>query len=182
MLKALETKYNGITFRSRMEARWAVFMDEMEIKYIYEPEGFELEPGLFYLPDFWLPQFKSYLEIKPVYPTKDEEYKASVLAEKSGHNVYVFCGNPSLPDFGLGSEVGRYIYPARGGWDDNQRWCHCPTCGLVGLEYEGRLYRTDCKCPYLGGHNNYRGHDTAKLKYAYERATVHRFLIPADAR
>ena len=63
-MKAIETIYNGYRFRSRLEARWAVFFDEMGIKYEYEPEGFELSDGTRYLPDFYLPELKCYVEIK----------------------------------------------------------------------------------------------------------------------
>lgn len=65
MLKAIETKYNGYRFRSRLEARWAVFLDYMGVNYEYEAEGYDLESG-YYLPDFWLPNSKFWLEIKPV--------------------------------------------------------------------------------------------------------------------
>lgn len=51
-IKPKETIYNGYRFRSRLEARWAVFFGNLGVKYEYEPEGFEL-PGLGgYLPDF----------------------------------------------------------------------------------------------------------------------------------
>jgi hypothetical protein len=51
-IKPIETVYDGYRFRSRLEARWAVFFDSLGVKYEYEPEGFEL-PGLGgYLPDF----------------------------------------------------------------------------------------------------------------------------------
>lgn len=53
-LKAIETVYNGYRFRSRLEARWAVFFGALRIPYEYEPEGFDLG-GLWYLPDFRLP-------------------------------------------------------------------------------------------------------------------------------
>lgn len=52
-IKAIETKYKGYQFRSRTEARWAVFFDELELHWVYEPEGFELETG-WYLPDFFV--------------------------------------------------------------------------------------------------------------------------------
>ena len=39
-IKAIETIYNGYRFRSRLEARWAVFFDEIGIKYEYEKEGY----------------------------------------------------------------------------------------------------------------------------------------------
>ena len=51
-MKAIETCYNGYRFRSRLEARWAVFFDALGVKYEYEPEGFELDDGTWYLPDF----------------------------------------------------------------------------------------------------------------------------------
>lgn len=63
-MQAIETVYNGYRFRSRLEARWAVFFDAGGIEYQYEPEGFE-HNGVKYLPDFYLPQFDTYVEIKP---------------------------------------------------------------------------------------------------------------------
>ena len=37
MIKAVQTEYNGYKFRSRLEARWAVFFDTLGIEYEYEP-------------------------------------------------------------------------------------------------------------------------------------------------
>ena len=51
-IKPIETIYNGYRFRSRLEARWAVFLDSLGVKYEYEPEGFRLPDGSMYLPDF----------------------------------------------------------------------------------------------------------------------------------
>jgi predicted RNA-binding Zn-ribbon protein involved in translation (DUF1610 family) len=67
-IKAIETEYNGYLFRSRLEARWAVFFDELGLRYEYEPEGFELPSGAWYLPDFrvWSPQGRpTWYEVKP---------------------------------------------------------------------------------------------------------------------
>lgn len=63
-IKPVETEYNGYRFRSRLEARWAVFFDAAGIKYEYEPEGFETEDGTRYLPDFYLPELHTYVEVK----------------------------------------------------------------------------------------------------------------------
>jgi len=38
-IKAIQTEYKGYLFRSRLEARWAVFFDACGIEYEYEPEG-----------------------------------------------------------------------------------------------------------------------------------------------
>ncbi len=46
------TSYRGILFRSRLEARWAVFFDALDIGWEYEPETFELDDGHQYTPDF----------------------------------------------------------------------------------------------------------------------------------
>lgn len=54
MIKALDTYYDGKMFRSRLEARWAVFFDLCGVNYEYEPGGFDLGNGLKYLPDFLL--------------------------------------------------------------------------------------------------------------------------------
>ena len=51
-IKAIETHYRGRRFRSRLEARWAVFFDFMDIEWEYEPEAFVLPSGACYLPDF----------------------------------------------------------------------------------------------------------------------------------
>jgi hypothetical protein len=41
-IKPIETLYRGYRFRSRLEARWAVFFDGAGIAWQYEPEGFDL--------------------------------------------------------------------------------------------------------------------------------------------
>lgn len=64
VIQAIETVYKGFRFRSRLEARWAVFMDALGIRWEYENEGFNLVQGK-YLPDFWLPDAECFLEIKP---------------------------------------------------------------------------------------------------------------------
>lgn len=63
-IKPIETYYNGYRFRSRLEARWAVFFDAFGVEYEYEPEGLIVANDEYYLPDFYLPYFKSYFEVK----------------------------------------------------------------------------------------------------------------------
>ena len=53
-ITAIQTEYKGYRFRSRLEARWAVFFDACHVNWEYEPEGFALPNGQFYLPDFLL--------------------------------------------------------------------------------------------------------------------------------
>lgn len=62
-IQAIETKYKGYRFRSRLEARWAVFFDALGIEWEYEKEGFT-NGEEYYLPDFYLPQHKVWVEVK----------------------------------------------------------------------------------------------------------------------
>lgn len=95
-IKPIETEYNGYRFRSRLEARWAVFFDAIRAPYAYEYEGFDLE-GTWYLPDFWLPEMKSWLEVKGQTPTPQELAKAEQLCRFTRQTVFVFVGEPHNP-------------------------------------------------------------------------------------
>lgn len=64
-VKAIETVFDGHRFRSRLEARWAVFFKHLGIPYEYELEGFEVGGGVRYLPDFYLPGQRVHVEVKP---------------------------------------------------------------------------------------------------------------------
>lgn len=63
-IKSKPTDYNGTRYRSRLEARWAVFFDSLGIEYVYEPEWIPI-PGHKYRPDFYLPDCDMWAEIKP---------------------------------------------------------------------------------------------------------------------
>lgn len=88
-IKAIPTKYNGYTFRSRQEARWAVFFDYLGVEYEYEKEGFNLPCG-YYLPDFWIPEWKAWIEIKGKEPTKKELEKLVHLSLLVGGYCFLF--------------------------------------------------------------------------------------------
>lgn len=62
-----ETNYSGTVFRSRAEARWAIFFDLMGWEWDYEPCPYRLG-DLGYLPDFYLAQSATWVEVKgPTY-------------------------------------------------------------------------------------------------------------------
>lgn len=129
-IKPIETLYRGYRFRSRLEARWAVFYDAAGIRWRYEEEGYDLSgvelpnmPGgldqvqanyteenpeaadengnprwkghvegtpRWYLPDFYLPKQKCWVEIKPRKPHRLEAEKMARLAWGKGENGYIF--------------------------------------------------------------------------------------------
>ena len=96
-LRAIETRYKGCRFRSRLEARWAVFFDSLEMPWVYEKEGFDLGDGVWYLPDFWLPKEECWFEVKGEYPLMPDLDKAYRLAVQSKQNVFVQYGNIGTP-------------------------------------------------------------------------------------
>lgn len=95
-MQAIETFYNGHTFRSRLEAIWAVFFDTLGVEYQYEPEKFNLGNGIWYIPDFWLPRRDIWIEIKGPIPNETEIEKARRLREVTNKTVFILCGSPQL--------------------------------------------------------------------------------------
>lgn len=84
MIKAIDTEYNGYKFRSRLEARVAVFLDAAGALWDYEVEGFALPVNGNYLPDFLVTSFPKgstpfWLEVKAKQPTKNEIHKLREL-------------------------------------------------------------------------------------------------------
>lgn len=155
--KAIQTAYNGYLFRSRLEAKWAVFFDMLRVRYEYEREGFDLGEVGYYLPDFWLPDFEVWIEIKGQMPTDEEEKRAAALADSSGHTVFIFWGEIPLPSDAenIGGpdlhDSAFAHFPKRegeseGGWDNHYNWCECPKCGKLGIEFDGRAARLGCGC------------------------------------
>jgi hypothetical protein len=146
-MKPIQIKYAGLTFRSKTEAKWALFMDLIGCKYIYEPEGYDLGDGVCYCPDFYLPDIDTFLEIKPI--TGGYESPTDLLAEKSGKRVILMKGTPFAGSFDDYSNNGVCYYP--GGGEDSPYWfCICEQCRKVGIEFDGRSGRIGCHCPNRG--------------------------------
>lgn len=96
-MKAIETYWHGCNFRSRLEARWAVVFESLRIDWEYEPEGFVLDDGTTYLPDFLLHGLEGrcsgdlYVEVKGRM-TNEDMHK---VQEFSKHKpIYIVTGIP----------------------------------------------------------------------------------------
>jgi hypothetical protein len=94
MISVIETRYRGYHFRSRLEARWALFLDCMDARWEYEKEGFVLSNSEHYLPDFWLPGLNLWLEIKGQHPTEEEFNRCRLLRDDSSTATAIFGGLP----------------------------------------------------------------------------------------
>ena len=107
MVRAISTEYKGYLFRSRLEARWAVFFDKLGIDYEYEPEGIVLSDGTFYLPDFYLPRFHCYFEVKRAGLKDTEEGKEAIRRISSGADDLEWAG---IIAFGDPADDNIWIY------------------------------------------------------------------------
>lgn len=100
-MKAIETKYKGYRFRSRLEARWAVFFDALGIQWEYEPEGFDLGEAGWYLPDFLIfcddNSEGVWFEVKGKKATKPDINKLEALCDHTGKHGFIASGTMGVP-------------------------------------------------------------------------------------
>lgn len=170
---ALPTYYEGHIFRSRTEARWAVFLDAIGVPWEYEREGFDID-GVRYLPDFRLPTLGAFLEVKGAYPTPSEREKCSWLAEATKDVALIVWGEPCPPAqlVKRSDRDGDQAMVFHPDWDDQSWWwCECPYCGLIDLTFQGRAERLRCRCvEVLDQSSRHFAHDTPRLLDAYAAA------------
>lgn len=95
-LKPIETNYRGFLCRSRLEARWMLFFDELGFEFQYEPQGFVLPAGHHYLPDFWFPKVRYWGKVKPGELTGYEMEKSRQLALGSMRPLILLVGPPGF--------------------------------------------------------------------------------------
>lgn len=121
-IKPIQTYYDGHWFRSRLEARWAVFFNSGLIKYDYEPEGFTLSDGTCYLPDFYLPDYDIYVEVKRDTEDgiADVENKCEKIIQWGGpiKKLLVLSNVPEgkSPDGGIWHFPIRYWHAGEAAW------------------------------------------------------------------
>ena len=115
ILKSKHTAYNGHNFRSRTEARWAVFFDMMGIRYFYEYEDFKVGAKR-YLPDFFLPDnFPDgcFAEVKHRFKA-DESALCAWLCEQTGLPVILLEDVPALEPVSIFVKEGGEVVDYRG--------------------------------------------------------------------
>ncbi len=135
-IKAIETRYNGYKFRSRLEARYAVFFDKFGMSWEYEPEGFSLSNPhqddsckfsslINYLPDFRISLFGliMWAEVKPEEFCGIELYKANLLCCCDRRPVLLLVGTPEIKPYS-------YLH-----YQESNCWGNGYDCPLGGGEY-----------------------------------------------
>lgn len=141
-ITAIPTTYKGITFRSRTEARWSIFFDHMGIEWEYEPEGLELQNGARYLPDFYLPRFRFWIEVKPTGEILQRERKSITFSAVADLDLLLLVGGPECKE-----------YSAVCGYETD--WTFCLDTEYHGTDDENRFWSCgDCEHEYSDKYRN----------------------------
>jgi hypothetical protein len=180
---AIETEYRDTRFRSRLEARWAVFFDELGIPWEYESEGYELLNGR-YLPDFWLPEQGAFWEIKGVH-SDVAMTKGELLSLSTGKIVCVTNGSPwdifPLADNVPNCGIARVFLYKEQFIDIGFRRCNdCDTLALNFGDIEGQRYSHPCTI--CGRNADESGNDWINYETIFRAAIAsksHRFWDPS---
>lgn len=154
-IRPIETRFRGCRFRSRLEARWAVFFEQLEVPWSYEAEGFDLGDGVYYLPDFWLATWGMFVEVKPLGLEKaeygDAARKMILLARQASRPVLYLEGEPWPEEHSaivtpplLGDAFERHVREL----GHLNQFAECALCD--GL-YLIRHSRDEAACAELGG-------------------------------
>ncbi len=195
---AIETRYGGCRFRSRLEARWAVFFTRLGLDWEYEEQGYQVGRNKQrYLPDFLLPDLGLYIEIKPLNAflvdpegVRRWEAFAEAVAENWGHERSVPVKHP-----GVRAEVAMVCGPIpdpdkvmpwgptpRPSWayergmsvlgEGEWAWCACRSGRHFDIQHLGRGNRVACGCTEGDvGHTA----DDSRILNAYGAARSSRF-------
>lgn len=147
-IKAIETEYKGYRFRSRLEARWAVFFENIGMNWRYEPEGYDLGKVGYYLPDFLIlsPQgYNFYYEIKPNGYVNDGKLDTLIKLLKESQPKKEYVG----PDDGTPVFEGSTLIGDPIDIITKEIPTVCPRCGVIrpdGFECGGGKYVAEINC------------------------------------
>lgn len=156
-IPAIPTRYQGTLFRSRLEARWAVFFDLVGWPWAYEPIDLA---G--YIPDFVL-RFDAGLvavEVKPALVLGDLEEHAKRITVSGWSGLTLALGAVVWPDstthgvdvLGYGNEIVHLGNEVEHTFDAVEAF-RCIDCGAVSLKAATLSYRCRVNGCYDGdGH------------------------------
>lgn len=149
-VKALEANYAGITFRSRLEARWAMFLEGIGVKWQYEPQQIRLKDKTA-IPDFWLQSLSVWMEVKPTQgiSRRDSMWPdAKGVVEKTGWPYLMAEGEPGRCLLSVVANVGTGDKILGPGLFRDCCWCSdgVETNVRIGCEVPGRPVFFGNKC------------------------------------
>lgn len=156
-IRAIETQYHSVTFRSRLEAKWAAFFDLLNWPWQYEPIDLS---G--YIPDFILVFSNApvLVEVKPeLYLQHLSQYCDKI--ERSGWSgeslivgTGIFSNDCGASTLGLLDERGTGVggQPSGSHWWGNGIFHRCLHCGSYSFHHQEASYFCRAKGCYDGDH------------------------------
>ncbi len=138
---AIPTKFDGIEYRSRLEARWASFMRKIGWHYTYEPLD-----GAGYIPDFIVYGDRPlFIEVKPAITLAEYQQPVHKIdASGLAHDVLIVGVSPFLaaPGVRYGGEAAGWLGERSGfhnadpgdesAWDYGE-WIQCEYCRTINV-------------------------------------------------
>lgn len=168
-IRPIETRYAGVAFRSRLEAKWAAMFDLLEWRWSYEPIDF----------NGWVPDFAiyakstTYVEVKPVvsFPA---DVAAKIEASGCGNEVLIL-GQECPIQAEWGNAIG-WLREAQGsesfpmafceGWADSL-FTKTP-CGQIGFAHSTGSFACRITGEWDGDH--YLHHDPSDVTMLWREA------------
>ncbi|MFI1185756.1 hypothetical protein [Streptomyces californicus] len=149
------------SFRTEAEARWSVFLDALEVPYVYAPARFVTAAGEAFAPSFWLPEDRIWLvlssggppgwwapfvhTVRPAGPDGSAGLRrnaAVVREEWHGSPILVHtCAHPDAPYHGC-PQTGSEDLIAPGG--EVLTWLRCQGCGRFVCSAYGQTPPCGC--------------------------------------
>jgi hypothetical protein len=123
---AIPTVYNGIQFRSRMEAQCAFLFDRLGWEWEYEKESMMLSTGITYTPDFWVLDGDMIAECRGYNSERGDRQLREFASEPSRERDFLVMG----PDACL-------IYRAGSSRAQTFRVTYCPRCDVWAIAVSG---------------------------------------------
>src|SRR5262245_9203813 len=131
-VSAIATWYQGKEYRSRTEARWALWFDEVGIPFRHEEQPYGVD-GRGYLPDFHLRDRALDVEIKrdgfAIDGMSDRMFQA--YADGSERRLLVISGWPVVAADDTDDWYGKLYLPRRASMP--AVFVECPNCHRVGV-------------------------------------------------
>lgn len=174
---AIPTTFDGVQYRSRLEARWAAFFNKIGWKYTYEPFD-----GDGYIPDFLIHGAAPLLvEVKPAVTRADFDAVTGKvergLAGVWQRDVLIVGADP-LPDIDPNYNDSDWFRPAGllgefcgEGWDfDAGLWFTCDLCLAANVHHPVQSF-AGRPCGHYDGDGYLGPVDTAAIRGAWAAAT-----------
>ena len=167
-MKPIQTIFGGYRFRSRLEARWAVFLTALGFSWDYEFEGFHLDDGQKYLPDLRVrtPQGQTmWVEIKPSYVDTDPKFAQFQKELEGKDRSFLASGDPL-------EHLSKVAICPRCGMSEPLETEWIRDVNVNRLKFTEYCFHCDCETP-CGGDNPVQADGVCGVKYQPHKGDIY---------